>query len=141
MSALYTPTMLALATQLADYPFDDSLVHQAQSRSKICGSSVRVGLDLDRSERVARIGLKVSACAVGQSSAAILAGGVAGATFDDLARQFEQIEGWLSGASAPPNWPRFEALLGARDHPGRHGALVLPWQAALSALSSVQLHR
>jgi hypothetical protein len=34
-----------------------------------------------------------------------------------------------------PDWPDFSLLEAARDYPGRHGALQLPWRAALDALS------
>ena len=30
--------------------------------------------------------------------------------------------------------PELEAIAAARDFPGRHGAILLPWRAALDAL-------
>ena len=141
MSALYTPAMLGLATQLANYPFDERSAHQADMRAKICGSRVRVGLDLDEAGAINRIGLAVSACAVGQSSAAILAAGVDGEEPETLAYTLERIEEWLKGESELPDWPDFGVLAAARERTGRHGALLLPWQAAVAALSSAQSHR
>jgi hypothetical protein len=47
------------------------------------------------------------------------------------------IAAWLAGEGALPRWPAIEALIPARDHPGRHGALILPWTTAVSALSSI----
>jgi len=35
-----------------------------------------------------------------------------------------------------PDWPGLDAIEAARAFPGRHGAMLLPWQAALAALSS-----
>jgi NifU-like protein involved in Fe-S cluster formation len=142
--------MLALSTQLARYPWSESLAHQASARSSICGSTIALGLDLDGEGKVSTIGLKVSACAVGQSSAAILAGGVAGATPHDLSRTLAGLKDWLSDAGAGagngegkgeatlPQWPGLVALAGARDYPARRGALLLPWEAAVKALSSAQ---
>ncbi|MEM1196933.1 MAG: iron-sulfur cluster assembly scaffold protein [Pseudomonadota bacterium] len=139
MSAIYTPAMLALSTELIRYPFDESFSHQAEARSSVCGSALRVGLNLDSEGRVIGIGLKVSACAVGQSSAAILAGAVQGAAREDISQTFDDIQRWLSGEGDQPQWPRFDTLAGARERPGRHGALRLPWEAALAALSQDQL--
>ena len=136
MSALYTPAMLALCAELARYPWSDDLAFQAAARSAICGSTASVGLDCARGGGIAAIGLKVSACAVGQSSAAILAGGAKGATRADLERMHDALKAWLAGQADLPDWPRLSAIEGARDHKGRHGALLLPWEAALKALSS-----
>lgn len=131
--------MLALSTELVRYPLDMHFSHKADARSSVCGSALSVGLNLDDKGRVSRIGLKVSACAVGQSSAAILAGAVEGASREDIAKTFDAIELWLKGEGDQPQWPRFDTLVGARERAGRHGALRLPWQAALAALSQDQL--
>ena len=136
MSALYTPDMLALATQLAMHPFDADFAYQASARSKVCGSSLTIGLDLDAQGRVRRIGLKVSACAVGQSSAAILAQGALGLDAKGLEQTFKAIQIWLPSEGDPPQWPGFAHLAPARAHAGRHGALLLPWEAAVKALSA-----
>ena len=138
MSALYTPEMLALSTRLSSYPWSADLARQAQARSAICGSAISIGLDLDESGRVSKIGLKVSACAVGQSSAAILAHAVQGASLDDLAATLRDLRLWLADEGDLPAWPKLEVIEGARPHAGRHGALLLPWEAAVKALSSAQ---
>lgn len=136
MSALYTPEMLALSTQLASYPWSDRYRYQAEARSQVCGSAIAIGLDLDAHGAIAAIGMKVSACAVGQSSAAILAGGAPGAVEADLERARDGLKAWLAGEAGLPDWPRLPAIEGALPHKGRHGALLLPWEAALKALSS-----
>jgi hypothetical protein len=35
-----------------------------------------------------------------------------------------------------PDWPDIQQIEPARDYPGRHGAIALPWKAALDALSN-----
>ena len=136
MSALYTPKMLALATQLAMHPFDEDFTFQASARSKVCGSSLTIGLDLDAQRRVCRLGLKVSACAVGQSSAATIAQGAQGVDAKELEQTLNAIRMWLSGEGDPPDWPGFAHLTPTHAHAGRHGALLLPWEAAVKALSA-----
>ena len=133
---LYSPRLLALSAALADFPLDDTFDANSDARSRTCGSTISLGLKTDGSGRFARVGMRVSACAVGQSSAALLAQGIAGKSPDDLAAAFGQIEAWLAGTGALPDWPGFEALAPALPHAGRHEAILLPWRAALLALSS-----
>jgi len=132
---LYSPGLLALAASLADYPLKGDFALRSEGRSRTCGSTIAVGLEAGEEGRVARVGMQVAACAVGQSSAAILAGGLAGRTRADLVEATRGIEAWAEGMGELPDWPGIEALAPARDHPGRHGALLMPWKAALDALS------
>mgnify|MGYP006265925591 CR=1 FL=1 len=134
-SKLYSPGLLALAASLADYPLDGHFVLRARGRSRTCGSTIALGLDPDEAGRIERVGMQVAACAVGQGSAAVMAGGLAGRSHGDLARVTQALEAWLEGAGELPEWPGIDALAPARDHPGRHGALMMPWKAALDALS------
>jgi len=133
---LYSPAVLALATGLADYPFDDALPLRGEGRSRTCGSEVIIGLDLDANGAVRRVGMQVRACAIGQASAALLARAAEGRNASDFAAVHEGIAAWLAGTGALPDWPDLALLTPARAHPARHGALLLPWTAACKALSS-----
>lgn len=132
---LYSPALLALATGLADYPLTDSLTLRAEARSRSCGSVIALGLRLDEAGLIAQVGMQVSACAIGQASAALLAMGAAGRAPDAVEAAAEALAQWLAGEGALPDWPGIAALAPAHDHPGRHGALLLPWTAARAALS------
>lgn len=132
---LYSPALLALATELANYPLDDRFAHRAEARSRTCGSVIAMGLSLDDTGRVTNIGMHVSACAIGQASAALLARSAADCEGQAIADTLGAIEIWLAGTGAMPAWPGLEALAPARAHPGRHAALLLPWTAASMALS------
>ena len=138
LSALYTPEMLALSAELAGHPWSPDFAYQAESRSSVCGSTIALGLDLSGDGVIDKIGARVSACAVGQSATAILAAGAKGASAEDIAVTLEALRRWLAKEGDLPDWPRRAASAAARDHPGRHGALLLPWEAALKALSSDQ---
>jgi len=133
---LYTPRLLALSTELASFPLSEAFTHVVEARSRTCGSTIQLGLDSDDKGGVARIGLQVAACAVGQSSAAILVRSVKGHDAVSLGEMLENIDAWLTGSGPLPVWPDFDALAAVRDHPGRHGALLLSWKAAHEALSS-----
>lgn len=135
MSKLYTPRLLSLSAELAEFALAGPYHHTAEVRSRTCGSTLALGVDLDSAGRVERIGMQVAACAVGQSSAATMALGAKGRTSADFRAAHDAIEDWLGAEGALPDWPGFDALEAARAHPGRHGALLLPWKAMVQALS------
>jgi hypothetical protein len=47
-----------------------------------------------------------------------------------------QVEEWLGGSDALPNWPGIAALTPARSRKSRHGAILLPFRALLAAMDS-----
>lgn len=128
--ALYSPELLALAVELADNPYDADAPLQGQSHSRSCGSSILLSLD-----PASKLGLRVTACAVGQASAAIFARHFSTRPRDRLSATLDQIERWLGAEGELPDWPDMQILEPARAYPGRHGAILLPWRAALDALS------
>ncbi|UOR14870.1 iron-sulfur cluster assembly scaffold protein [Qipengyuania aquimaris] len=129
--ALYSPALLALAVELASYPFDPGapLIGEAHSRS--CGSTIQISA----TQEFEYLGLRVTACAVGQAAAAIFARHVRGRTGADIQTALAEIIDWLAGEGDTPAWPDIEMLDPARAYPGRHGAILLPWRAAFDALS------
>ena len=133
---LYTEQVLGLATQLAAWPWDEDLPLQGSARSRSCGSSLELGLALDRQGRITRLGLRTQACAIGQAAAAIFAGGAQGRDGAAIHAAADALTGWLAGEEAMPNWPGLEALSAARSVPGRHGAIMLAWNAARDLLPS-----
>ena len=138
---LYTPELLALAVGLADYPADPSLPLHGQGRSKSCGSTLAIDLALDADGRIEALGLRVRACAVGQAAAAIFARAAQGRSRDDIDGAYTALTAWLGGAGDMPDWPGLDAIAPAREFPGRHGAIMLPWTAARDALSTAGAER
>ena len=140
-AALYSPPMLALAVELARYPLDPASTSVAEIRSRTCGSTLRLACNVDDGGAITQLGLQVSACAVGQASAAIFASQAVGRDAADLEQAAQGIEDWLAGKGPQPDWPRFEMLEPALPHTGRHEAILLPWRAAREALSKAPAPR
>jgi len=134
MSApLYNRDILSLAVATADYlPLPDARYH-ASLRAPLCGSRILLDLDTDDTGRVTAIGLHVEACALGQASAALLARHAAGRSIDDIRAARAAIASWFGGTGAQPDWPGFDLLAPAKDYPARHGAILLPFDAAIAA--------
>lgn len=133
---LYTPRLLSLAAQLADFPLAGSFDHTAQTRSRTCGSLLEIGASCDESGRISSLGMQVTACAVGQASAAVMAKETIGRPAREFSDMLAAFEAWLKGEGTAPDWPGVDALELALPHTGRHGALLLPWKAMVEALSS-----
>jgi len=140
-AALYTPQMLALATGLAAWPLDAALPLQGSARSKSCGSTLALGLATDAQGRIARIGMKAQACAIGQAAAAIFAEGAIGRSAGEIGTASAELAAWLAGTAPRPCWPRLDLLEPARAYPARHGAIMLAWQAARDLLPTGALPR
>lgn len=131
---LYDSTILRLATTI---PHLGRLAHpqgSSERRSPVCGSRVAIDVVLDADGRVADIGLELSACALGQASANLMASHALGRTADELAAARDALAAWLAGERADPgNWPGLDQLARARPHSGRHGAIRLPFEAVADA--------
>lgn len=134
-TVLYTPEVLSLAVRLVAHGWDSDLPLIAEARSPSCGSTIALGLALDEAGRVAKVGVRSQACAIGQAAAAIFADAAQGRTEADLAQAAQAITRWLGGEAPLPDWPGLSLIAAVRDYPARHGAVMLPWKAALAALS------
>ena len=133
---LYTPELLALAVELADYPPLDGATARGEARSPTCGSTLALDLVLDDDRRIARLGMRVRACAIGQAAAAIFARHAPGRDLAGIRAALARLEGWLADEAPAPDWPDLALVAPAREYPARHGAMLLPWKAAAAALSS-----
>ena len=135
-AVLYTPAILALAVELADYPLTDDLALRGEGHSRVCGSRVTLGVDTGAEGAITRVGARVTACAIGQAAAAVCLREVEGRDATEIARSLIEIETWLAGDNDMPAWPGIAVLEPARGYPARHAAILLPWKAALAALSN-----
>lgn len=120
-----------MAVELAGYPYnpDDALTGEARSRT--CGSTIAISA----SPQFTNIGMKVSACAIGQAAAAIFLRHAAEVSLAQIEEALGQIDHWLTSHGPLPDWPDMAIIEAAQAFPGRHGAIALPWRAAIAALS------
>lgn len=116
----------------------DTLTNVTQARvtkvSPICGSKITVDVVVEDG-RVAAFGQEVRACALGQASASILGEAILGASLEELQATRAALADFLAGSGDAPQG-RFEALeifRPAIPHRGRHGSILLAFQAAEEA--------
>lgn len=132
--ALYNRDILALAVGSVDFPPLGDARHRVSARAPLCGSAIILDIDAGNDGRVTGVGMHVEACALGQASATLLARHAPGRTLADIAAARDAIAGWFAGEGDFPDWPGFDLLAAARDYPARHGAILLPFDAAVAAL-------
>lgn len=132
---LYTTDILRLAIAGAAFQSLDAPDVRADMRAPLCGSRIVLDLTVDDQQRVSTIGMMLSACAFGQASSALLAQSIAGRDLAAMRAAEAQLALWLADEAAPlPDWPGIAALAPARRHGARHGAILLPFRAAVAAL-------
>ena len=136
MDALYSPQILSLA---ASVPFLGPLPQAdvvATATSRICGSRLRLWVRF-AGPAIAALGVELKACALGQASAAIVLPRLIGLEEAPIRAGREAFHRFLTEGGPPPDAP-FDALAvlaPVRDWPARHGAVMLPFEAALKAFA------
>ncbi len=131
---LYTTEILRLAASLPPQTSLPAPHGRGEKRSATCGSLIRTEVRLDGHGRVAELTQAVQACAFGQASAALVQRFAAGRSTQDIRAQRAQLAGWLGGQGDAPEG--FDVLAPARAKTGRHGAMLLPFDALIAALET-----
>jgi NifU-like protein involved in Fe-S cluster formation len=114
----------------------------ATAHSKLCGSTVIVDL-IVKDGAVTDFAHDVKACALGQSSASILARNVIGASPADL-RELRNIMRKMLKENGPAPQGRFEDLKflePVRDYKARHASTLLPFDAVVDCLDQIEAKR
>jgi NifU-like protein involved in Fe-S cluster formation len=131
---LYTRDILRLAASIPHLGRLPDAEASVEKRAPVCGSSIIVDVALDEAGRVAALGQVVKACAFGQASAALMGTHALGRSPPELAEARDALAAWLAGTREDPGaWPGLDILAPARRLSARHGAILLPFQAAAEA--------
>ena len=78
--------------------------------------------------------MEVSACALGQASAALVLAHAGGKSAADMRGAADALRSWLGGDHAATDfWPGIDVLAAARDYPARHPSILLAFEAAAEA--------
>jgi NifU-like protein involved in Fe-S cluster formation len=134
-SDLYSNRILEIAGAARQMPRLENPDATARKVSRVCGSVVEVDLELDEG-RVAAYGATINACALGQTSAAIVAERIVGSTPAELRAVRDQMTAMLRADGPPPNgkWDDLKYLEPVRAFPARHASTLLVFEAVVEAL-------
>jgi len=139
LSDLYSQKILEIA---ANQPIPGRLANPdatARRVSRVCGSSIEVDIVV-ADGKILQYGHKISACALGQTSAAIVATNVAGTPVDEFRALREQMTAMLKADGPPPNgrWSDLAYLEPVREYAPRHASTLLVFDAVVEALDKIE---
>ena len=138
-SALYNRDILRLATSLVAGHRLTNPDGTAEVRSPLCGSRIQADVTTDADGILCALALRANACALGQASAAILTQNAVGTAMTEITKLRDGVAQALQGAGDMPScWPELALLAAATDYPSRHAAILLPYDAILSAAAQAK---
>ena len=139
LSELYSQKILDLAGNAQQPPRLAHADASARKVSRVCGSVIEVDVCVADGV-ISQYGHAVSACALGQTSAAVVAREIVGtpvAVFRDLRAQMHAM---LKENGAPPGgkWSDLGFLEPVRDYPARHMSTLLVFDAVVAAIDKTE---
>lgn len=140
LSDLYSEKILEIA---GNQPVPGRLAHPGASArrvSRVCGSTIEVDVSLTDGV-ITGYGHDISACALGQTSAAVVAANVVGATAEELRLVRTQMYAMLKANGAPPageRWANLRYLEPVRDYRPRHTSTLLVFDALVDAIDAIE---
>ncbi|MGL4489708.1 MAG: iron-sulfur cluster assembly scaffold protein [Rhizobiaceae bacterium] len=114
----------------------------ASAHSKLCGSTVIVDLNVEDGV-VTDFAHDVKACALGQSSASIMARNVIGASSEELREVRETMRKMLkeNGPAPEGRFADLKFLEPVRDYKARHASTLLTFDAVVDCLDQIAVKR
>ncbi len=140
LSDLYSEKILELA---ANQPMPGRLAApgaSARKVSRVCGSSIEVDVAV-RDGAIVGYGHELSACALGQTSAAIVATHIVGTPVEEFRAVRQQMTDMLKANGTPPTgkWADLGYLEPVRDYRPRHTSTLLVFDAVAEALDKIEV--
>ncbi|MEO8686432.1 MAG: iron-sulfur cluster assembly scaffold protein, partial [Devosia sp.] len=110
----------------------------ARKVSRVCGSVIEVDVAV-RDGVIAAYGHDISACALGQTSAAVVAREIVGTSPHEVRALRAQMHAMLKENGAPPSgkWSDLKYLEPVREYRPRHMSTLLVFDALVEALDKV----
>lgn len=139
LSDLYSQKILDLA---GNAPQPGRLANaDASSRkvSRVCGSVVEVDLQV-RDGVITGYGHDVSACALGQTSAAVVAREIVGTPVGEFRQLRQQMHAMLKEHGTPPTgkWDDLRYLEPVREYRARHMSTLLVFDTVVEAMDKIE---
>jgi NifU-like protein involved in Fe-S cluster formation len=143
LSDLYSEKILELA---GNQPIPGRLVDPdatARRVSRVCGSTIEVDIRVENGV-ITAYGHEIQACALGQTSAAVVATNVVGTPTDEFRRVRDEMTAMLKADGPPPSgdrWVDLKYLEPVREYRPRHTSTLLVFDAVCEALDRIEAPR
>ena len=112
----------------------------ARKVSRVCGSTIEVDIKLHDGV-ITGYGHDIQACALGQTSAAVVASHVVGTTASEFRRVRDEMTAMLKADGPPPSgerWVDLKYLEPVREYRPRHTSTLLVFDAVCEALDKIE---
>ena len=139
LSDLYSEKILDLAGNARQPPRLAKPDASARKVSRVCGSMIEVDIVV-RDGAIAEYGHDLSACALGQTSAAVVAREIVGTPVGEVLAVRQVMHDMLKAEGAPPTgkWSDLKYLEPVRDYPARHMSTLLVFDALAAAIEKLE---
>jgi NifU-like protein involved in Fe-S cluster formation len=139
LDRLYSEKIIEIAANPPNAPRLATPQASARKVSRICGSAIEVDIVIEDGVFVG-YGHAVSACALGQTSAAIVAARIVGTAVPDFLALRAAMHAMLKEEGAAPagHWAELGYLEPVRDYPNRHASTLLVFDAVAAALEKIE---
>lgn len=141
INELYTQKLLELTASISHIGHLPEPQAKATAVSKLCGSEVSVELCLDKTGNISEFAQQVSACALGQTSAAIVAREIEGTSPEEFHKIADAMRAMLreNGDAPAGRWQDLEILSVVKAYPARIGSTLLVFQAVEDCLKQLNV--
>ena len=115
----------------------------ARRVSRVCGSTIEVDIRVTDGV-ITAYGHDIQACALGQTSAAVVATNVVGTTTDEFRRVRDEMTAMLKADGPPPSgerWVDLKYLEPVREYRPRHTSTLLVFDAVCEAIDRLEAPR
>lgn len=139
LSDLYSEKILDLAGNAVQPGRLAGADISARKVSRVCGSVIEVDLRVSDGI-IAGYGHEISACALGQTSAAVVAREIVGTPMDEFFALRRVMHDMLKADGRPPSgkWADLKYLEPVRAYPARHVSTLLVFDAVAAALEKLE---
>ena len=139
LSDLYSEKILEIAGNVPAIERLTDADASVRRVSRICGSVIDVDVKL-RDGVIVAYGHEINACALGQTSAAIVAREIVGTNAEEFRQVREQMTAMLKADGTPPGgkWADLKYLEPVRDYKARHTSTLLVFDAVVAALDKIE---
>jgi NifU-like protein involved in Fe-S cluster formation len=139
LSELYSQKILDLAGNAPSMPRLADADASARKVSRVCGSAIEVDVVV-RDGVIVAYGHVISACALGQTSAAVVAREIVGTPINEFRQLRDRMHAMLKEGGAPPSgkWSDLRYLEPVREYRARHVSTLLVFDAVVEALEKAE---
>jgi len=139
ISDLYSQKILELAANALQPPRLANPSASARKVSRVCGSLIEVDVVVEGGV-ITAYGHHLSACALGQTSAAVVAREIVGTSVSDFLGLRDQMHAMLKDNGPVPmgKWADLAYLEPVRDYKARHMSTLLVFDAVAEALEKIE---